>query len=102
MKPLEIELGSLESFPLFPVEVSLEDTPYWLVRTTEGEYRLLLAICPHAGGEIRPMNGVLFCPLHFWTFDSENGKCLNDPDERLMQRKVELRNSHLYAIGPNH
>ncbi|WP_372661439.1 Rieske (2Fe-2S) protein [Cohnella sp.] len=102
MNPLEIELGPMESFPQFPAEVILEDIPYWLVRTTEGEYRLLLAICPHAGGEIRPLNDVLFCPLHFWTFNSENGVCLNDPDEKLMQRKVELRENLLYAVGHNH
>lgn len=98
----EIDLGSADSFAAFPVEVTLEHTPYWLVRTAEGEYRLLLAICPHAGGEIRPMNDVLFCPLHFWTFNAENGTCLNDPDERLMQRKVVVKEGHLIAVGDHY
>jgi nitrite reductase/ring-hydroxylating ferredoxin subunit len=102
MNHKEITLGSLESFSQLPTEITVEGQPYWLVRTTEGKYRLLLAICPHAGGDIRPLNDVLFCPLHFWTFNPENGVCLNDPDERLMQREVEIRDNHLYAIGLDH
>jgi nitrite reductase/ring-hydroxylating ferredoxin subunit len=102
MDETEIELGPLASFKDLPAEVTLDHTPYWLVRTSAGKYRLLLAICPHAGGEIRLLNDVLFCPLHFWTFNAEDGTCLNDPDERLMQRTVLLRDNHLYAIGENH
>jgi len=99
---LEIEIGPLESFTDFPAEVTLEDTPYWLVRTSQGEYRLLLAVCPHAGGDIRPHNDILFCPLHFWTFHSETGVCLNDSDERLMQRDVIFKDNRLYAVGVDH
>ncbi|BBI32246.1 Rieske (2Fe-2S) protein [Cohnella abietis] len=99
MNELEIDLGSLDDFTTFPTEVTLELTPYWLVRTSEGGFRLLMAICPHAGGEIRPLNDVLFCPLHFWTFDAETGICLNDSDECLVQRKVSVRDNHLYAAG---
>jgi nitrite reductase/ring-hydroxylating ferredoxin subunit len=98
---LEIDLGPLETFTQFPAEVTIDNTPYWLVQTSEKAYRLLLAICPHAGGDIRPLNDVLFCPLHFWTFNAENGTCLNDPDERLMQRKVHIRDNHLFAVGGN-
>ncbi|MCD9022960.1 Rieske (2Fe-2S) protein [Cohnella silvisoli] len=101
MSESEIDLGPLDTFTQLPTEITLENTPYWLVRTSEGEYRLLLAICPHAGGEIRPLNDVLFCPLHFWTFNAEDGTCLNDPDERLMQRKVRIHDNHLFAIGVN-
>ena len=99
MKELEIELGLIESFTSFPAEVMLENTPYWLVRTSEGGFRLLLAVCPHAGGEIRPLNDVLFCPLHFWTFNAENGVCLNDPDECLQQRQVIVKESRLFVVG---
>ena len=102
MYETEIELGPLESFANLPAEVTLDHLPYWLVLTSVGEYRLLLAICPHAGGEIRPLNDVLFCPLHFWTFNAEDGTCLNDPDERLLHRTVLLRDNHLYAVGGNH
>lgn len=98
MNEPEIEIGLLETFTEFPAEVTLEHTPYWLVRTSEGEFRLLLAICPHAGGEIRPLNDVLFCPLHFWTFNAETGACLNDPDECLKQRKVIVINNRLFAV----
>ncbi|RKP54011.1 Rieske (2Fe-2S) protein [Cohnella endophytica] len=99
MREQEIEIGTIDAFGELPAEITLEHTPYWLVRTSAGEYRLLLAVCPHAGGDIRPLNGMLICPLHFWTFDSETGKCLNDPDERLMQRTVLVRDGRLFAIG---
>lgn len=95
----EIDLGPLDGFAEFPAAIELGGTPYWLVRTPEGEFRLLMSVCPHAGGEIRPMNGMFFCPLHFWTFDAASGACLNVPDERLMRRQVELRDGRLYAIG---
>jgi nitrite reductase/ring-hydroxylating ferredoxin subunit len=95
-----IEIGRLDAFTEFPAEVMLEHTPYWLVQTSDGGYRLLLAVCPHAGGEIRPMNDVFFCPLHFWTFDAKSGVCLNDPGERLLQREVVAKEQRLYAVGP--
>jgi len=97
----EIDIGSVDDYAEFPAEVLLDNAPYWLVRAPEGEYRLLLAICPHAGGEIRPMNDVLFCPLHFWTFDSRTGACMNVPGERLMSRKVVVRDRRLIAVGPS-
>ncbi|TFE19764.1 Rieske (2Fe-2S) protein [Cohnella luojiensis] len=102
MSESERDIGALESFGEFPAEISLDGEPYWLTRIPEGEYRLLLAICPHAGGEIRPMNDVLFCPLHFWTFSADKGICMNDPDERLMQRRVILKENRLYAVGDNY
>ncbi|TVX96501.1 Rieske (2Fe-2S) protein [Cohnella terricola] len=102
MKELDnvTDIGSVDDYSDFPAEVLLDNTPYWLVRAPEGGYRLLLAICPHAGGEIRPMNDVLFCPLHFWTFDSETGACVNVPGERLMSRNVIVRDRRLIAEGP--
>lgn len=95
----EIELGRLEEYTEFPAQVVLEQKPYLLVLTPEGGFRLLSAICPHAGGDIRPLNEVLFCPLHFWTFDANTGTCLNDPEHRLMQRNVTVRDGRIYAVG---
>ncbi|RED63910.1 Rieske (2Fe-2S) protein [Cohnella lupini] len=102
MNEQNIDIGSTESFSEFPAAVTIEREPYWLVLTPEGEYRLFLAICPHAGGEIRPHNDVLFCPLHFWTFDATSGACLNGNDECLMQRKVVAMDGRLYAVGGNY
>ncbi|MFC5530137.1 Rieske (2Fe-2S) protein [Cohnella yongneupensis] len=95
----EIDLGPIEEYPSLPAEITIASSPYWLVRCAEGEYRLLSGLCPHAGGEIRPMNDVLFCPLHFWTFDAQSGSCLNNPDERLMRRKVVIRGDRFIAEG---
>lgn len=95
----EIDLGHIVDYAALPAEVSIDNAPYWLVRCDDGEYRLLSGLCPHAGGEVRPMNGVLFCPLHFWTFDAQSGSCLNMPDDRLMHRSVIIRDGRLIAIG---
>jgi len=95
----ELMIGPAESFGTFPAEVELDGTPYWLVRGDTGGYALLSGICPHAGGEIRLVEGMFFCPLHFWTFDTADGSCLNMQDERLMRRQVEERDGILYAVS---
>ncbi|WP_276354615.1 Rieske (2Fe-2S) protein [Cohnella caldifontis] len=95
------DLGFPADYGSFPASVTVDGTPYWLVRgEEEEEYRLLSALCPHAGGDVRAHEGIFFCPLHFWTFDQAEGNCLNVPGERLMRRKVELReDGRLYAVG---
>jgi len=94
-----VDLGPLDRIGELPAEITLDGTPYWLVRGSEGEYRLLMAVCPHAGGDVRPHQDVFFCPLHFWTFHGETGVCLNDPGYRLRHREVVVRNERLYASG---
>lgn len=103
MKEFEqaIDFGPVGAFAELPAQVILEHAPYWLVRTPDGGYRLWLAVCPHAGGEIRPLDGMFFCPLHFWTFDAASGACLHDPEERLLYREVREREGRLYAVGGN-
>jgi len=96
----ESDIGAIDDFPNLPAEVVIDGAPYWLVLASGGGYRLLLSVCPHAGGEIRPAGEVLFCPLHFWTFDAESGACLNDPDEKLRSREVVVRDRRLLAVGP--
>lgn len=92
-------IGPADEYAKLPAEVEVDGTPYWLVRKGEKGYGLLMAICPHAGGDVRKIDGMFFCPLHFWTFDENDGSCLNMADERLMRRNVENRNGVLYAIG---
>ncbi|MBB6669645.1 Rieske (2Fe-2S) protein [Cohnella nanjingensis] len=87
----ETIIGPADQFTVWPAEVELDGAPYWLTRSEAGEYRLLLAVCPHAGGEVRWTEGTFFCPLHFWTFDREDGHCTNVDDERLQRRDVTLR-----------
>jgi nitrite reductase/ring-hydroxylating ferredoxin subunit len=97
-----IDLGPIKGYSDLPAEVTIDATPYWLVRCGDGEYRLLSGLCPHAGGDVRPLNDMLYCPLHFWTFDAQNGNCLNDPGERLMRRQVVVRQDRLYAVGEDY
>jgi len=92
--------GSLDDFPELPREVTIDGAPYWLVRTSDQDFLLLLNVCPHAGGEIRHAGDVLICPLHFWTFDPADGACLNFPGERLMRREVVVRDRRLFVAGP--
>lgn len=92
-------LGPIDDFKTFPAEVLVDGIPYWLVRGEENRYKLLMALCPHAGGEVRWTGELFFCPLHFWTFDNQSGDCLNIRDERLVRKDVELQEGILYAIG---
>ncbi|WEK55241.1 MAG: Rieske 2Fe-2S domain-containing protein [Candidatus Cohnella colombiensis] len=98
----DIDLGPIEAYEEFPVEVTIDHNTYWLVRCSDYEFRLLNSLCPHAGGEVRPSHGVLFCPLHFWTFDIDNGQCINNPDKRLMKRDVELRFGRLFVVSSDY
>jgi nitrite reductase/ring-hydroxylating ferredoxin subunit len=94
------DLGRPEDYSQLPASVTLEGAPYWLVRSEQGGYRLLSALCPHAGGEVRVHEDLFLCPLHYWTFSQTDGACTNVSDERLMQRQVELRaDGRLYAVG---
>ncbi|CAM3838509.1 Rieske (2Fe-2S) protein [Cohnella lubricantis] len=95
----DIIIGPAGAYGTFPAQIELEGAPYWLVRGEDGRYALLMAICPHAGGEVRLVEGMFFCPLHFWTFDTADGSCLNMQDERLMRRDVEERDGMLYAVS---
>jgi nitrite reductase/ring-hydroxylating ferredoxin subunit len=95
----EFDLGPADDVGELPAELTVDGAPYWLVRTPEGGFRLLMALCPHAGGDVRPTNGVLFCPLHWWTFDAATGACLNVPGEQLRFRDVETRNGRLIALA---
>ncbi|WP_219640339.1 Rieske (2Fe-2S) protein [Cohnella sp. CFH 77786] len=93
-------LGSPEDYGTFPASVTLNGAPYWLVREGETGFRLLSALCPHAGGDVALHGDVFFCPLHFWTFGQPDGDCRNVPGERLMRREVERRgDGRLYAVG---
>lgn len=93
-----IDLGEQSAFPDLPAKIDIGHDPYWLVKTSNGEYRLLSGICPHAGGEIRLVDGgVLLCPLHFWTFDTVSGDCTSVPGERLLLRQVTVSNGRLIA-----
>jgi nitrite reductase/ring-hydroxylating ferredoxin subunit len=94
------DLGRPEDYSRLPASVTLDGAPYWLVRNEEGGYRLLSALCPHAGGEVQVYEDLFLCPLHYWTFSQTDGACMNVSDERLMQRQVELRaDGRLYALG---
>jgi anthranilate 1,2-dioxygenase ferredoxin component len=98
--PESYHLGHPADYEQFPASVTLNGAPYWLVRQEEEGYRLLLALCPHAGGDVIAHGNLFFCPLHFWTFDQKDGTCQNVQGERLMQRKVEqTADGRLYAVG---
>ncbi|SFA88305.1 Rieske [2Fe-2S] domain-containing protein [Cohnella sp. OV330] len=102
MSDSRIPLGSAEMLANVPLSLEVEGKPYWLTKDEEGRIALLLAFCPHAGGEVLLADGDFYCPLHYWTFDGSSGACTNRDDERLMRRDVELVDGQLYASGPDY
>ena len=63
----------------------VDNDPFFIVHSNvrakdeAPEYKLVSAICPHAGGTVRPMEGELICPLHYWSFDASTGVQLTFP-----------------------
>ncbi|MFD0717526.1 Rieske (2Fe-2S) protein [Paenibacillus sp. GCM10027626] len=94
-------LGKIADFPEFPAEVTIDHDSYFILREEGGEageavYRLVSAICPHAGGYVRPYNGELICPLHFWSFDAVTGESTNMPGEALECQPLEVVDGELF------
>lgn len=95
-------IGPADMFTGDPLSLELAGKPYWLVRGEDGGLLLLLAFCPHAGGEVLLAAGEFYCPLHFWTFDCRSGECTSRDDERLMRRAVVVEDGMLYAAGDDY
>ena len=93
MSEKEIVLGPAESFAELPAEVELNRDPYYLIKTPEGKYKLLLRYCPHAGVLVEKDRKGFFCYGHGWSFD-EWGKCQNAWVD-LESRDVEERDGRL-------
>lgn len=91
----EYVLGPVTQFEKFPAEVEINRDPYYLIKTNEGAYKLLLRYCPHAGVLVEAEEKGFFCYGHGWSFD-EWGKCLNSWSD-LESREVEERDGQLIA-----
>lgn len=101
-KPAEAarDLGAEADFEAFPAPVEVDNEPYFIVKNAESSaepYRLISAICPHAGGEVRVYGAEFVCPMHFWTFDMQTGECTNVDGEKLACAPVFVRDGRLYA-----
>jgi nitrite reductase (NADH) small subunit len=94
-------IGRLEDFTEFPASVEIGNDPYFIVEAeSKGEvkaYKLVSAICPHAGGIVKPHGGEFICPLHFWSFDMQTGESTNVPGEQLECRPVEVRDGQFWV-----
>ena len=95
MSEREIVLGPVDKFENLPAEVELDRDPYFLIKTEDGRYKLLLRYCPHAGVLVEADTKGFFCYGHGWAFD-EWGKCLN-AWTNLEEREVEERDGQLIA-----
>ncbi|MFC4102943.1 MULTISPECIES: Rieske (2Fe-2S) protein [Paenibacillus] len=95
-------IASVDEITSFPATITIDRDPFFLVQTGEDAegYRLVSAICPHAGGLVRQHENELICPLHFWAFDPLTGESTNVPGERLECQPVEVRDGH-YTIRTN-
>ncbi|MBW7461138.1 Rieske (2Fe-2S) protein [Paenibacillus sepulcri] len=88
-------IGHVDDFTSFPASVTIDRDPYFIIQTTgqedaPSEYKLVSAICPHAGGVVRPWENELICPLHYWSFDSTTGQSTNVPGEQLDCRPIQI------------
>jgi len=90
-----VDLGPVEQFAKLPAEVELDRDPYYLIKTEDGGYKLLLRYCPHAGVLVEADRKGFFCYGHGWTFD-EWGKCQNGWAD-LESHAVEERDGRLYV-----
>lgn len=90
-------IGSVLDFTDFPASITIDNDPYFILRKLckgdeQPTYKLVSAICPHAGGEVRPLENELICPLHYWSFDAGTGESTNVPGEQLECRPIEIHN----------
>ncbi|SEO20952.1 Rieske 2Fe-2S domain-containing protein [Paenibacillus sp. OV219] len=96
-------IGSVEDFTAFPAHVKVDMQPHYIVeaKRKEGEeqrYSLISAICPHAGGIVRPHLNELVCPLHYWCFDAQTGESTNVPGETLECAPLEIRDGKFVLV----
>ncbi|GGD74573.1 Rieske (2Fe-2S) protein [Paenibacillus nasutitermitis] len=88
-------IGKVEDFTSFPASVTIDRDPYFIIQTAcqedaPQEYKLVSAICPHAGGVVRPWENELICPLHYWSFDPATGQSTNVPGEQLDCQPIQI------------
>ncbi|MBI4398426.1 MAG: Rieske 2Fe-2S domain-containing protein [Candidatus Omnitrophica bacterium] len=67
----------------------------------EGKFFAVSNFCPHRGGPLyqgtlEPGPSVV-CPLHGWTFDLEQGGCLNMPNAHVGTFPVEVRGEEVFV-----
>ncbi|QYR20454.1 Rieske (2Fe-2S) protein [Paenibacillus sp. sptzw28] len=90
-------IGTVLDITDFPASITIGNDPYFILRTVckgdeQPTYKLVSAVCPHAGGEVRPLENELICPLHYWSFDAGTGESTNVPGERLACSPVVIHN----------
>ncbi|MFC5652364.1 Rieske (2Fe-2S) protein [Paenibacillus solisilvae] len=93
-------IGKVEDYNQFPAAVNVDNDPYFIVHSNsraKGEtpvYKLVSAICPHAGGTVRPLEDELICPLHYWSFDASTGESTNVPGEQLDCQPLAIQDGY--------
>lgn len=88
-------IGQVADFASFPAQVKVGSEPYFIVEAPRSgdepqRYNLISAICPHAGGMVRPHKNELICPLHYWCFGLATGESTNIPGEQLECSPLEI------------
>lgn len=89
-------IGNVADFTAFPAPVKVGNEPFFIVEAPRADdetqqYNLISAICPHAGGMVRPHLNELICPLHYWCFDLATGQSTNIPGEELACSPLEIQ-----------
>lgn len=93
-------IGKVEDYQQFPAAVNIDNDPFFIVHSNvrakdeAPAYKLVSAVCPHAGGTVRPLEGELICPLHYWSFDASTGASTNVPGEQLDCQPLTIQDGH--------
>jgi CMP-N-acetylneuraminate monooxygenase len=98
---MSIRIGDSSLLDSLPQTVEIDDKPFILSQTKDGDPVLFDAVCPHQGGTVG-INGeeCLRCPDHGWEFDPDTGDSTTAPNESLDAYSVERRDSYLFADVP--
>lgn len=84
--PTRFRIGSPEDYPAGSV-ISRPENRLFIVRAKKGNFHAMSSVCSHLGciTSYRETDGIILCPCHGSTFDSE-GNVLSGPAPRPLKR----------------
>jgi len=98
---LKTEIGDTSLLSTTPTIIKISSDSYILSKDSDDNPILFSADCPHQHGIVEDLNDKSWiCPNHNWSFNPDNGKCINAPQERLETFPVIIEKTKLFAELP--
>ena len=95
---MRYHLGDVSILENLPKKINLSNDPFILQKTSNGDFVLFSAICPHQHNVVSEISKKTWrCPSHDWLFDSKNGNCINVSNEKLDGKKIFIENDQVYV-----